>query len=271
MNEEQVILSTKLCATRESLLSDLRRLGVSTGMTLLVHSSLSALGWVCGGAQAVVMALLDAVGDDGTLVMPTHTSDLSDPAFWGNPPVPTNWWPTIREQMPAYDKDMTPTRAMGRIPELFRTLPGVRRSLHPQYSFAALGPQAHQITDDHQLNFGLGDGSPLARLYDLDGWVLLLGVGHDRNTSLHLAEQRTNPVMNKRIRNGAPVYRDGQRVWVEIDDYELSSHDFNKIGEQCSQRARSSWCSGRAGQGTAELMSQREIVDCATRWMEKHR
>ena len=183
MPESDVIDRSPVPATRHSIANELRLLGVAEGMTLLVHSSLSRLGWVCGGAHAVVLALIDVVGKTGTLVMPTHSSDLSDPVFWRNPPVPTAWWPTIREHMPAYDSNVTPTREMGQIVDVFRAFPGVKRSQHPQYSFAALGPSAEQVVDDHQFNDGLGDGSPLARVYDLEGSILLLGVGHDRNTS----------------------------------------------------------------------------------------
>ncbi|OSC63358.1 AAC(3) family N-acetyltransferase, partial [Streptomyces sp. 4F] len=74
----------------------LRELGVRSDDTLLVHSSLSSLGWVCGGPVAVVQGLLDALGPDGTLVVPTQTGDLSDPALWQNPPVPREWWDTVR-------------------------------------------------------------------------------------------------------------------------------------------------------------------------------
>ncbi|MDA1074167.1 MAG: AAC(3) family N-acetyltransferase, partial [Proteobacteria bacterium] len=102
--------------TRSSLLADLRKLGSRQHMTgqdtLIVHTSLSKLGWIAGGAQAVVQTLLDFTGTDGTLVMPTHSAQLTDPANWVNPPVPAGWWPQIRDEMPAFDPDLTPTRSM---------------------------------------------------------------------------------------------------------------------------------------------------------------
>src|SRR5512143_4030923 len=121
--------------TRASLAADLLALGVAPGMTLLAHSSLSALGWVAGGPVAVIQALMDVVTPYGTLVMPTFTSDNSDPAMWGHPPVPAAWVPVIREHTPAFEAAITPTRMMGRIAELFRTWPGALRSDHPQSSF----------------------------------------------------------------------------------------------------------------------------------------
>ncbi|AXI79933.1 aminoglycoside N(3)-acetyltransferase [Peterkaempfera bronchialis] len=104
--------SGPLC-TRHSLAADLRTLGVLPGETVLVHSSLSSLGWVCGGAVAVLEALLDVVGAAGTLVVPTHTGGNSDPAQWRNPPVPEEWWQPIRDTMPAYDPRTSPTLGMG--------------------------------------------------------------------------------------------------------------------------------------------------------------
>src|SRR4051794_16906227 len=97
-------------------------------MTVMVHSSLSTLGFVCGGAHTVVQALLDVIGPDGTLMMPTHSGGLSDPAAWGDPPVPETWWETIRATMPAFDATLTPMRSMGAIVDCFRHVPGVRRS-----------------------------------------------------------------------------------------------------------------------------------------------
>src|SRR5688572_17873056 len=131
MSEAEAIAGSDAPRTRETLTRDLERLGVVPGMTVLVHSSLSSLGWVCGGPVSVVQALTDVVTATGTVVMPTHSGEYSDPAGWENPPVPRGWWPTIRKTMPAFDPRTTPTRAMGRIVEVFRTWPGVLRSSHP--------------------------------------------------------------------------------------------------------------------------------------------
>lgn len=94
--------------TRGTVATQLRELGVQDGETLLVHSSLKSLGWVCGGPVAVVQGLLDALGPKGTLVVPTQTGGLSDPADWENPPVPVEWWDEIRTSMPPYDPLITP-------------------------------------------------------------------------------------------------------------------------------------------------------------------
>lgn len=96
--------------------------------------------------------------------MPTQSTEYSDPSEWSNPPVPESWWPIIREQMPAYDPQIIPTLDMGQIVEVFRTMPGVIRSTHPYFSFAACGKRAEEILRDHSLNNSLGEQSPLARL-----------------------------------------------------------------------------------------------------------
>lgn len=270
MSEADAVNRATNPATVESLKADLSRLGVRRGMTLLVHSSLSALGWVNGGAVAVILAIERVLGNDGTLVMPTHSSDLSDPAQWKNPPVPEVWWSIIRDTMPAFDPDLTPTRKMGRIPETFRKLPGVLRSSHPQHSFAARGKYARKITASHPLGFHFGDNSPLACIYDLNGWVLLLGVGHGNNSSLHLAEFRASFPRKRTTKQGAPIMRDGVRQWVEFEDLDWNEDDFDMIGNEFASESGLQ-CAGKIACAQGLLMPQRGLVDFAIQWMEKNR
>ncbi len=257
--------------TVSSLTADLRALGVVPGMTLLVHSSLSAIAdWVIGGAAAVILALETALTPAGTLVMPTQSSELSDPAGWAHPPVPESWWALIRQEMPPFQPDLTETREMGRIPETFRKQAGVLRSNHPQTSFAAWGKHAHFVTEIHALESALGEKSPLARIYALDGAVLLLGVGHDRNTSLHLAESRANYPGKCTIASAAPLLINGERQWVEFDILDFNDEDFVELGAAFDQTT-GLVKQGKVGQASALLMSQRALVDFAVTWMEANR
>lgn len=258
-------------ATVKSLGDDLRMLGVLSGSVLLVHSSLSALGWVCGGEVAVISALLEAVGENGTLVMPTHSSDLSEPSLWQNPAVPKAWWPVIRNEMPPFDRARTPTRGMGRIPESFRSLPQVLRSDHPTSSFAAYGPHADKICGRHTLDDPFGDGTPLGVLYDLHAHVLLLGVGHASNTSIHLAERRAFGRDQVTEQTGSPIMvDDGKRAWVPYSAPLVDSDDFAELGNEFERESKQIHI-GQVGQGQSRLMSQRALVDYAVQWLRRHR
>jgi aminoglycoside 3-N-acetyltransferase len=249
-------------STVESLTAQLRALGVRPDGVLLVHSSYKSLGEVFGGPQAVVEALLAVAG---TLVVPAHNPENSDPAGWAHPPAPPAWWEPIRHESPGFDVDRTPaSRWMGRLAELVRTWPGARRSNHPQVTFAAVGPRADAVTGTHSLTDGLGDQSPLGAIYRLDGQVLLLGVGHDANTSLHLAESRQpSPPTHA---TGSAVRGRGWTTWTEVD---ADAGDFGALGAAFEETGAVTL--GPVGAATGRLMSQRTAVDYATTWVAEHR
>jgi aminoglycoside 3-N-acetyltransferase len=254
--------------TTRRIVDDLRDLGVERGDRLLVHASLRSLGWVAGREPAVVDALREAVGGAGLLAMPTHTPHYCSPTDWSRPPIPDHWVETFREAAPPFRPELSPTRGMGAIPECFRGYPDVRRSDHPSVSFAAWGDGAEAVVGDHSLSFPLGEGSPLARLYDRDGDVLLLGTDHGTNTSVHLAEYRADVPTGTRTGEG-PVLRDGEREWVEFEDVETSTDDFPEVGAAFEREV--GLAEGEVGLATAKLASQRDLVDFAVGWFERNR
>ncbi len=261
MSEADAIANAPAPRTPRTLADDFRALGVIAGDVVLVHASLSAIGWVAGGPVGVIEGLLAAVGPEGTLAMPAHSGQMSDPAHWQNPPVPTDWVEPLRAETPAFDPRTTPTRGMGAIAELFRTWPGALRSNHPTSSFAALGPQAAAITADHRLHSPLGEHSPLMRLYERNAKVLLLGVGFERCTALHLAEQRAWPGMEPE-HSGSPIMVDGQRRWVAYEAPGLGDSDqYGAIGTAFVGSGRAE--AGNVGSAASLLFALRDIVDFA--------
>lgn len=268
MGEADVIDRVDEPVTIEQIVADLRDLGVTTNDLLFVHSSLSAIGWVSGGAQAVVEALLEAVGSSGTLVMPAHTGQYTDPAEREHPPIPEDWVEIVRETRPPFDPDRSPTQGLGRIPETFRTYPGVIRSDHPLYSVAARGPAADRIAGSHPYDFGLGPASPMGRIYDLGGRVLLLGTSHETNTSLHLAEHLADVDTGERTRR-APIKKQGERTEIEYRDIELDVSDFAALGADFETDVGSK--TGTVGTAEGRLLDQRTLVEYAVEWFENRR
>lgn len=269
MSEHDTIQHTSEPLTTGSLAAQLAALGLHEGQTVLVHTALSRIGWVVGGAEALIRALLAVLGADGTLMMPAHSTGNTDPATWEHPPVPEAWWPVIRAHMPPFDPATTPTRGLGVTPELFRTFPNVRRSQHPITSFAAFGRSADELTRDHHLNDEMGERSPVGRLYALDGYVLLLGVGHGNNSSLHLAEYRAEFPGKRWKQAGCAMQVDGRRQWVTFETLDINDVDFAEIGRAFD--AAHPVTVGRVGQAEARLFSQRAAVDFAVAWMNQHR
>lgn len=268
MSEQKIIELTQNINTVNSIYNDLLNLGVKDGDVVLVHSSLSSMGWVCGGAPTAIMALQQAVGENGTLVMPAHSGENSDPAEWGNPPIPKEWIPSIYENMPAFDVDLTPTRGMGKIAELFRTLPEVYRSNHPQVSFAAGGKLAKDIIKNHPLTPQFGMKSPLGTMYHLNAKVLLLGVGYDSCTCFHLAEALNDKMPVKRL--GSAIIENNKRIWKWFEDFDYDSEeDFEKTGKEFE--GTNKVLIGKVGNAQCKVFNIKAGVDFAKEWIESNR
>ena len=269
MTESDTIDPNSLPLTIDSLMRDFAGCGLSEGQTVLVHTRMSALGWVAGGAEAIIRALLGVLGPGGTLMMPAFSASNTDPRYWQNPPVPEHWWPIIREHMPAYDPLTTPTRGIGQVTELFRHWQGVLRSPHPDTSFAARGPNAAYLTD-HELDLSqlMGEDTPVGRLYELDGYVFLLGPDHGNNSSLHLAEYRAN-FPKEMIQEGCAIMVNGVRQWVSYETLDLDESDFAELGADYDRIGAVR--TGRVGKAHVRFMKQRPLVDFAVQWMEQHR
>ncbi len=229
----------------------------------MVHSCLSSLGRVLGGAPAVIRALLAALGPRGTLVMPALSPEVSDPVRWADWFLAGAELERARASVPAFDLDTTPT-TMGLIPETFRRWPGTIRGPHPQVSVCALGPQAGEIVLPHALEWGQGAGSPFDRLTALDAGLLLLGVEFNRATLLHYAESR---VPHRRTKTRRIPFGEGEaRQWAEVqcigDD--LNTH-FPAIGTAylAASRART----GQVGAADTVLASAADLVGFASDYL----
>ena len=153
---------------KKDIIAAFSELGVERGQSIEVHTSLSSLGFVCGGSQVVIEALIESVGEEGTIMMPTQTWKNLDPAAGVHWEEPEEWWQIIRDNWPAYDKNITPTNTMGVVAEMFRKWNGTLRSNHPARSVAAWGKYAKYLTENHDISNIFGEGSPFGKLYELE-------------------------------------------------------------------------------------------------------
>ena len=254
---------------KNDLINDLIKLGLEKGDVVMVHTSLKNIGYVCGGAQTVIEALIEVVGSEGTIMMPTQSWKNLDPETGVHWDADEADWDMIRGNWPAYDKDITPTNTMGAVAEMFRQWPGSIRTNHPARSVCAWGRHADYLSKEHTLSNIFGEGSPIAKLYELDAKVLLLGVGYDKNTSIHLADVRAEyPGKHECIEHSA-ILENGVRVWKEYSTLYVDGEDFEDIGlafeQECSLNI------GKVGEAASRLMKQRELVDFSVSWIEKNR
>jgi len=191
-----------------------RQLSIRSGGVLLVHASLSSLGFVLNGVETLRVALRRALGPEGTLLVPTFTGDLTDPACWVDPALPAAVWDEVRAAMPAFDRERTLPASMGQLAASVLMDPASRRSEHPLCSFAALGPRAEELVADHDLRDPFGLQSPLARARALDAQVLLVGVDQRKNAALLHAHCMSDAPQVRRNKGPFLAEIDGRREWI---------------------------------------------------------
>lgn len=260
---------TRAILTKEELIKHFKACGVSEGQAIFVHTSLKSLGFVVGGAETLIRSLLEIVGEEGTLMMPSQTWKNLDPSTGVHWEEPEEWWPIIRKNWPAYDKEVTPAIGMGVVAEMFRKWPGAKRTNHPARSIAAVGKYAEYITEEHDLSNIFGEDSPLDKLYKLNGYVLLIGVGYEKNTSLHLAETRASFSSKKFTNESSAIMVNGKREWVTYNTQAVDDEDFIRLGEEFDREKNIKI--HKVGNADVRFMSQRELVDWTVEWMEKNR
>lgn len=244
------------------LFAGLREIGVCTGDRLVLHVSLRSLGWVSGGPVALLQALLKAVGEAGTLMVPTFTTYLTDPAAWVARPVPDAWISAVRATLPGFDPDLHAVQpGLGRFPELLRSHPKARRSLHPVYSMAAIGADARELTSDTPLDWALGEQSPLGRVAHCGAKVLAIGVPWwSRCTWFHLSEHRAH--YPGRLMYEMPMCtRDG---WITTQQLVFHDGDFETLGHVAESAVLSR---GSIGAAASTLVDGSRLSSTIERWL----
>ncbi|MEW2124821.1 AAC(3) family N-acetyltransferase [Streptomyces sp. NPDC007259] len=236
-----------LCAGFEAL-------GLPVGATVVVHASLSAFGRVDGGVATVLGALRHRLGPQGTVVVPAFTGDaVRDPHPGAGADADRSGVPLFHDRLPTL---------MGAMPTALLADPQRLRSSHPQASVAALGPLARDITARQPLAYAVGRGSPFDRLHELGAHILLLGVGHNRNSFLHYAESLI-PNHRRKLRR-FPYVVDGERVWVEVPDVgDDNGRHFPGVGAEAEDAGLVRV--GVIGDAECRLMESRPFIEFAAR------
>jgi aminoglycoside 3-N-acetyltransferase len=218
-----------------------RELGLESGDSFIVHSSFRSLGPVDGGPEAVIDALVEAVSPGGNVIFPTfnYTANIAEPYF---------------------DPAVVPCRT-GIIPELSRKRPDAVRSLHPTHSVTVIGPDAAELTRDHMAFRTVGLGSPIDQLAKMGGKVLLLGVGHTSNTTVHLGEEYAGVPKEGwfEVPTCANVLMPDGSIYAHLVDTSTScSRGFGRV--EPVLRKYGEIADGRAGNAALQLMLGMDVV-----------
>ena len=219
----------KRIVTKEDLKSIFIDLGVSKDASIMLHGSLTQLGYLINGPQDIIDSLLETIGENGNLLFPSHTRQYTDPADWKDPPVPDTWVEIIRKEMKIFDPKTSPIERRGILGDAFLRYPGVERSNHPLNSTAVIGKDAKYFTNNHPIHASEGIGSPCYKLYENNGHVLLLGVSIEAATVIHTAEFIADVPYLKNSDVKILINKNGENQFIKMDKYPGTSEHFEKL------------------------------------------
>jgi aminoglycoside 3-N-acetyltransferase len=232
--------------SQADIAGDLQKIGVQEGDILLVHSSLSALGRVTGGANAVIDALLEAIGPEGTLLMPSFLSGSEH---------------EICRRGCVFDLRTSPCE-VGLIPETFRKRPGVIRSINPTHCTAGLGKHAAELLAGHQdCMVSVGKNSPYHKFVQTEGKILLLGVTHASNTTLHLVENINGaPTVCRELFKPVAIDTAGQE-WVVPTHPHMPGlkRQYSRVESELLETGIQ--VNGKVGQSISRLINARQMAE----------
>jgi len=259
--------------TRE-LKAQLRALGVGAGELLMVHASLRAVGPVAGGPPALLAALLEVLGPEGTLVAYASWQHSSYDATLDGRALTRE----ERDAWPVFDPAAAPPPydGFGQFNRFICAHLQACRSAHPDASIAAIGRLAADLTAAHDLLDGYGPGSPLGRFAGAGGRVLMLGAPASSVTVLHVAEAVARIPGKRRVRYQVPLCVDGERRWCDAGEFDTNAlleeyvaTGFDAIeGIATDYVARGRGLRGRVGHASCWLLDAQDLVSFGVRWLE---
>jgi aminoglycoside 3-N-acetyltransferase len=258
--------------TRSELATDLRKLGVRLGDAIMLHVSVKAIGWIVGGPDVVIQAPVDVLGQGGTLMM--YVAWKED-APYSLAQLPGKWQEAYLKECPPLDPARSrANRDWNILTEYLRTWPGAYRSGNPEASCVAVGAKAEWLTENHPLQYAYGPGSPLAKLLEVKGKVLLLGAPFGSITLLHYAENIAEVPNKQIVRYRMPILRKGKREWVDIEEFDTCGNILPRAEQYFEAIPRVYLTSGKGTKGkvgTADsyLFDAADFVKFAVQWLEK--
>lgn len=257
--------------TRSSLRDDLTRIGVSAGDTIMIHAAMSRVGPLLNGPDALSAALLDVIGPEGTMLVYTSWDSVHEDLLDVEGRVLPQW----RDHVPGFEALVSrAVRMNGVIAEFVRTMPGARRSANPGASVAAIGKRADWITADHPQDYGYGEGSPLAKLVQVGGRVLMVGAPWDTMTLIHHADHLAALTGKLVRRYEVPFATSAGTTWCFFEEFDTTEPVVAGLPENYIEQIVTAYVEGGGGhQGLigfapSLLVDAQPMLAFAIEWLE---